>query len=194
MWDIRQVALAAACIVHIEGYIDTCQCILDSYPWITPTWQNMPVGTTICCYARGEYSITSTSNCISTGRKYTDFLKPLMCAEQINSVPQSEYHGCWCPGSLRRQDISTHGIDYVEYGGHGRVFRTTGSLWGNILSLKASPCKGSVILRVHDFFGLNSLRPSDANMRHQPMPSLVQIMASRLAGDNPLSEPMLDYC
>ena len=25
------------------------------------------------------------------------------------------YHGCWCPGSLRRQDISSHDIDYVEY-------------------------------------------------------------------------------
>ena len=32
----------------------------------------------------------------------------------INSVQHSKYHGCWCPGSLRRQDISTHDIDYVE--------------------------------------------------------------------------------
>ena len=23
-------------------------------------------------------------------------------------------HVCWCPGSLRRQDISTHDTDYVE--------------------------------------------------------------------------------
>ena len=30
-------------------------------------------------------------------------------------MQQSKYHGCQCPGSLRRQDISTHGIDYVEY-------------------------------------------------------------------------------
>ena len=26
-----------------------------------------------------------------------------------------QYHGCWCPGSLRRQDISSHDIDYREY-------------------------------------------------------------------------------
>ena len=39
-----------------------------------------------------------------------------------------------------------------------------------------------------------SLRPSDANMCHQPMLSLVQIMACHLTGDNPLSEPMLEYC
>ena len=25
-----------------------------------------------------------------------------------------QYHGCWCPGSLCRQDISTHDTDYVE--------------------------------------------------------------------------------
>ena len=29
---------------------------------------------------------------------------------------RGQYPGCWCPGSLRRQDISSHGIDYVELG------------------------------------------------------------------------------
>ena len=38
---------------------------------------------------------------------------------------------------------------------------------------------------------LKSLRPSDAYMRHQRRPSLVQIMARRLIGAKPLSEPML---
>ena len=28
-----------------------------------------------------------------------------------------QYHGCWCPGSLRRQAISSHDIDYVSWGG-----------------------------------------------------------------------------
>ena len=41
---------------------------------------------------------------------------------------------------------------------------------------------------------INSLRPSDANMRHKPRPSLVQIMACRLAGAKPLSETMPEYC
>ena len=27
----------------------------------------------------------------------------------------SQYHGYWCPGSFRRQGISTHDINYVEY-------------------------------------------------------------------------------
>ena len=36
-------------------------------------------------------------------------------------------HGCWCPGSLRRQDVSSHDIDYVEYVGPGLT-------WGSILS------------------------------------------------------------
>ena len=41
---------------------------------------------------------------------------------------------------------------------------------------------------------VNSLRPSDANRRHQPRPSLVQIIACCLFGTKPLSEPMLEYC
>ena len=32
----------------------------------------------------------------------------------IIPVQHSQYHGCWWSGSLRRQDISTHDIDYVE--------------------------------------------------------------------------------
>ena len=40
----------------------------------------------------------------------------------------------------------------------------------------------------------NSLRLSDAYMCHQPRPPLVQIMACRLFGANPLSEPILEYC
>ena len=42
--------------------------------------------------------------------------------------------------------------------------------------------------------GLNSLRPSDTYMRRWTGPSLVQIMACRLFGAKPLSEPILEYC
>ena len=41
---------------------------------------------------------------------------------------------------------------------------------------------------------LNSLRPSDAYMGRWTGSSLVQIMACRLFGAKPLSEPMLEYC
>ena len=44
----------------------------------------------------------------------TSELKPSTCGDRINSVQPREYHGCWCPGSLRRQDISTHDIDNVD--------------------------------------------------------------------------------
>ena len=40
----------------------------------------------------------------------------------------------------------------------------------------------------------NSLRPSDAYMRRKPRPSLIQMMACRLFGAKPLSEPMLHCC
>ena len=41
---------------------------------------------------------------------------------------------------------------------------------------------------------VNLLRPRVAYMRQWPRPSLVQIMACRLLGAKPLSEPMLTYC
>ena len=41
---------------------------------------------------------------------------PLTCGDWINSVQYSKCHGCWCPGSLRRQDFSTHDIDYDGQG------------------------------------------------------------------------------
>ena len=41
---------------------------------------------------------------------------------------------------------------------------------------------------------INSLRPSDAYMRQENSASLVQIMACRLVGAKPLSEPIMKYC
>ena len=31
----------------------------------------------------------------------------------------SQYHSCWCPGFLRRQDINNHNIDYVKLASPG---------------------------------------------------------------------------
>ena len=38
----------------------------------------------------------------------------LTCGNRINPVQHSKYHGCWCLGSFRHQDISNHVINYVE--------------------------------------------------------------------------------
>ena len=40
-------------------------------------------------------------------------LNELMCRDQINLVQHCKYLGCWCPGSLCRQDISTHDVDWL---------------------------------------------------------------------------------
>ena len=37
-----------------------------------------------------------------------------LCRDRVNLVQHSKYHGCWCPGPLRREDISIRDIDYVE--------------------------------------------------------------------------------
>ena len=42
------------------------------------------------------------------------YMDPLTYEDRIDSVQHSQYHGCWCPGSVRRQDISTHDIHNVE--------------------------------------------------------------------------------
>ena len=38
---------------------------------------------------------------------------PLTCGDRVISAELRQYHGCWSPGSLRRQDISNHDIDDV---------------------------------------------------------------------------------
>ena len=49
-------------------------------------------------------------------------------------------------------------------------------------------------ISITDFISVNSWRSSDAYMRQYNIPTLVQIMACRLFGAKPLSEPMLPYC
>ena len=52
-----------------------------------------------------------------------------------------------------------------------------------------------VIMHDLDHFAtLNSPRPNNAYVRQQTRPSLFKIMACRLFGTNPLSEPILSYC
>ena len=68
-----------------------------------------------------------------------------MCGNQINLVQHSKY-GCWCPGALRRQDISTHDIDYVEYRSSschtwGRIPTTcVMSMWWNDINVNTCIC------------------------------------------------------
>ena len=43
---------------------------------------------------------------------------------------KGEYHGCWCAGSLCRQDISNHGIDYAgSTGTCPRWVRLSATYW-----------------------------------------------------------------
>ena len=55
-------------------------------------------------------------NLVNEGHQdFAEFhIKSLTCGDRVNSVKLGQYHGFWCPGSLRRQDISSHDIDYVE--------------------------------------------------------------------------------
>ena len=48
---------------------------------------------------------------------------------ELSQFQLGQYHGCWCPGSLRRQDISSHDIDYVEYVGPCLTWIRISSTW-----------------------------------------------------------------
>ena len=65
----------------------------------------------------------------------------LTCGDQVISVKLGQYHGCWCPGSSHRQDISSHDIDYVEYVGPGLTWGRISSIcvvlmWSNYIKCK----------------------------------------------------------
>ena len=82
-------------------------------------------------------------------------IKLLTCGDRVISVKLGQYHGCWCPSYLRRQDISSHDVDHVDYVGScliwGRISTTcVVSMWRNdikceymfIFPLKNLACKG----------------------------------------------------
>ena len=65
----------------------------------------------------------------------------MTCGDQVISFKLGQYHGCWCPGSIRRQDISSRDIDYIEYTGPsltwGRILSTcVKSMWRNDIKCK----------------------------------------------------------
>ena len=53
-------------------------------------------------------TIIAIGHQILSPQKLVPRYEPLMCRDRIIPVQHSQYHGCWCPGSLWRQDISTH--------------------------------------------------------------------------------------
>ena len=57
------------------------------------------------------------------------------CGDRVISVYLGQYHGCWCPGSLLRQDIGSHDIEYLEY-----VDRSL--TWGRVLVPVSNQCGG----------------------------------------------------
>ena len=76
-----------------------------------------------------------------TGTEKATPSQPLTCGDRVISVELGQYHGCWCPGSLRRQDISSHDIDHVEYVApgltRGKILSTCViSMWSNNIKCK----------------------------------------------------------
>ena len=74
---------------------------------------------------------------------------------------------------------------------HNRIKYDIETIFHKHMHLKLSSPNGDHFLRASC---VNSLRPSDGFMRQWTVPLLVQIMACRLFGDNPISKPMMVQC
>ena len=105
------------------GHVSDSYCQSDWYCWLT---QLVVWGYISKLFSRELLPIAHDSSEIKT----------LNVRHRVISVWLGQYHGCLCPGSLRRQDISSHDIDYVEYVGPGLTWRRilstcVMSIWSN---------------------------------------------------------------
>ena len=98
-----------------------------------------------------------------------------MCGDRVNSVYLGQYHGCWCPGSLRRRHFSSHDIDYIEYLGPsliwGSVLSTcVKSMWSNDIK-----CKYMIMFPLKNLArkGLNKRVPTKNSTYHLPFIILI---------------------
>ena len=108
------VILAGADVPVVEGPSVTIQSLEDCVDLL---WGH--TSTSAVDWGKHTDSLTTLKGTIiEISWKFSSlclWFKPLTCGDRVNSVQLGQYHGCWCPGSLRRQDISSHHIDSIEY-------------------------------------------------------------------------------
>ena len=85
------IALRWCCDTELPHIV--CR-LLIAFRWKVITWH----------VSVSEMGLSKFSVCCS---------KPLTCGDRTSPFHSSQYHGCWCHGSLRRQCISTHDIKHV---------------------------------------------------------------------------------
>ena len=100
----------------------------------------------------------------------------------------------WDPGDCDRQPACSWGVStgWVGAGSTGETATAAHVQWDRDYSLLYSPTHHMLQGQGVERARVNSLRPSDAYMRQQNIPSLIQIMACRLVGAKPSSEPIMD--
>ena len=105
------------------------------------------------------------------------------CFVDLNSVSISQFH------TLRKCSWLNNLFWFRVYSVmNNMTFRTQIVEVWEWISNCIPHCTGHLI--THPSGDHNSLKPRDAFMRHQTRPSLLQIMACRLFGAKPLTEPM----
>ena len=124
-------------------------------------------------------------------RHFTGYKSTL---DHVNSIMQQISTGFF-PGLKDNGLLNTLGLKQFENGHQfaGDIFTCIFFKGNDCNFIKLSLLLG-VWWTIVTFGSVNSLRPSDAYMRRWTGSSLLQIMACRLFGAKPLSEPMLEYC
>ena len=118
--------ISTACIIRVSRNMRICRCI-----FMFPRKNSARMGLDVPLHA-----VDHDVECQSASKKLT-----LNVRDRVISVKLGQYHGCWCPGSLRRQDISSHDIDCVEHVAPGLTwvrFLSTCvvSMWSNDIKCK----------------------------------------------------------
>ena len=124
----------------------------------------------------------------------------LTCGHRPAVSCMREMNHCVCPVWYRHAILTTNTLklQLLFYFCHLLWIILSGSSTPMTRNSHSQPSGTSLMcgdIREISFWmmSLNSLGPSDAYMRQETMPLLVQIMGFRLLGSKPLFEPMLEY-
>ena len=95
-----------------------------------------------------EFLMCAPSGSRKVNSRFSYSLLTVLTKSTDQLIQHSHYYGCWYSGSLRRQDISTHGIAYVEWVSScfilGQISATcVMSVWRNSIN-----CKYILMLRM----------------------------------------------
>ena len=128
--DMRQLKICATCFDISVGLLRVLEMIVSLVPELVTDWQQPSAELLLCrlfqvtcnsvltlymlIFFRGNIYKYIYIFCHYFILIWHRYLKSLLKWDQDLHILHSQYHGCWCPGDVRRQGISSHDIDLVK--------------------------------------------------------------------------------